>query len=104
LVQLEEDWFIVGFHQQVHKAREKACHDRHIIQNKIQVGDLVLLYDNKSMQHQGKFQVHLLGPYVIQHVTEEGVAQLETLNGEVLGGMVNGSRLKLYRDNRPPTK
>jgi hypothetical protein len=29
---------------------------------------------------------------VIQHVTEAGVAQLETLNGEVLGGMVNGSR------------
>jgi hypothetical protein len=30
LVQLEEDWFVAGFHQQVHKAREKAWHDRHI--------------------------------------------------------------------------
>jgi hypothetical protein len=38
---------------------------------------------------------------VIQHVTEAGVVQLETLNGEALGGMVNGSRLKLYRDGRP---
>jgi hypothetical protein len=37
---------------------------------------------------------------VIQHVTKTGVAQLETLNGEVLGGMVNGSRLKLYRDDQ----
>jgi hypothetical protein len=44
--------------------------------------------------------MHWLGPYVIQHVTETGVAQLETLNGEVFGGMVNGSRLKLYRDDR----
>jgi hypothetical protein len=38
---------------------------------------------------------------VIQHVMEVGVAYLETLNGESLGGMVNGSRLKLYREDRP---
>jgi hypothetical protein len=75
--------FVTGFHQQVQKAREKAWHDRHIKQKKFQVGDLVLLYDNKFMQHLGKFKMHWLGPYVIQHVTEIGVAQLETLNGEV---------------------
>jgi hypothetical protein len=67
------------------------------------VGDLVLLYDNKVTQHLGKFQLHWLGPYVIKHVMEVGVAQLETLDGEALGGMVNGIRLKLYRDGRPST-
>ena len=30
LVELEENKFVVGFHQQVHKEREKAYHDRHI--------------------------------------------------------------------------
>jgi hypothetical protein len=30
LVQLEEDRFVVGFHQQVQKAREKAWHDKDI--------------------------------------------------------------------------
>jgi hypothetical protein len=40
---------------------------------------------------------------VIQHVKER-VAWLETLNGEVFGGMVNGSRLKLYRDNQQSTQ
>jgi hypothetical protein len=35
--------------------------------------------------------MHSLGPYVI----EIGVSHLETLNGESLGRMVNGSRLKL---------
>jgi hypothetical protein len=55
------------------------------------VGDIELLYDSKFMQHSGNFQMHWLGPYVIQHVMEAGVAQLETLNGESLGGMVNGS-------------
>jgi hypothetical protein len=37
---------------------------------------------------------------VIQQLIETGVARLETLNGKVLEEMVNGSRLKLYRDNR----
>jgi hypothetical protein len=45
--------------------------------------------------------MHWLGPYVIKEVTKEGVAQLETLNGEVLRGLVNGSWLKLYREGRP---
>jgi hypothetical protein len=74
LVQLEEDRFVVGFHQQVQKEREKAWHDRHIKHKKFQVGDLVLIYDNKFMQHPWKFRMHWLGPYVIQHVTEIGVA------------------------------
>ena len=99
LVQLEEDHFITSFHKQVQKEREKAWHDRHIKKKKFQVGDLVLLYDIKFMQHPRKFRIHWLGPYVIQHVIETCVAQLETPNGEVLGGMVNGSQLKLYRDD-----
>ena len=100
LVQLEEDWFVTGFHQQVQKEREKAWHDRHIKQKKFQVGDLVLLHDNKFMQHPWKFRMHWLGPYVIQQLIETFDAQLETLNGEVLEGMVNGSWLKIYRDGQ----
>jgi len=34
LIPLEEDKFISGFHQQVQKARENACHDKHIQQKK----------------------------------------------------------------------
>jgi len=79
----------------VHKAREKAWHDRHIKHKKFQVGDLVLLYYNKFMQHLGKFRMHWLGPYVIKYMIEAGVVQLEKLNGEVLGQMVNGIRMKL---------
>jgi hypothetical protein len=35
---------------------------------------------------------------MIKYVIEAGVMHLETLNGEVLGGLVNGSWLKIYRD------
>jgi hypothetical protein len=48
--------------------------------------------------------MHWLVPYVIQHVTKTCVARLETLNGEVLEGMVNGSWLKLYKDDRQSMK
>ena len=63
LVGLEEDLFVVGFHQQVQKDREKAWHDRHIKSKAIKEGYLVLLYDNKFSWFPGKFCMHWLGPY-----------------------------------------
>jgi len=43
--------------------------------------------------------MHWLGPYMIRFVKKAGVVQLEKLDGEVTEGSVNGSRLKLYKDN-----
>jgi hypothetical protein len=61
----------------------------------------VLLYDNKFFQHPGKFRMNWLGPYEVKLVTDGGSVQLKYLGGIELKGMLNGSRLKLYRDNRP---
>jgi hypothetical protein len=72
LVALEEDHFVLGFHQQVQKVCEKAWHDRHIKHKKFQMGDLVFLYDSKFFKHLGKFQIHLLDPYMIRYVREVG--------------------------------
>jgi hypothetical protein len=102
LFELEEDKFMVGFHQQVHKEREKAYHDRHIKKKAFKQGDLLLIYDNKFMKHLGKLRTHWLGPYEVVYVMEGGVAQLNTLNGEWKEGLVNGNRLKLYYDNQFP--
>ena len=63
LLSLEEDRFIIGFHQKVQKARGKYWHDRHIKRNIFQIGDLVILYDSKFVKFQGKFKTHWLGPY-----------------------------------------
>jgi len=101
LVGLEEDRFIASFHQQVQKARKKAWHDRHIKHKKFQVGDLVLLYDSKFAKLPSKFCMHWLGPYQVKHVINGGDVQLAKLNGEVMPTLINGSRLKLYRDNPP---
>ena len=99
LLALEEDKFIVGFHQKVQKAGEKAWHDRHIKNKIFQIRDLVLLYDSKFIKFPGNFKTHWLGPYQIQQATEGGAVQLIQLNGELLPTWINGSRLKLYSDS-----
>jgi hypothetical protein len=71
------------------------------LRRKFKEGDMVLLYDSKYLQHPGKFRMHWLGPYEIKFVTDGGVVQLQDLTGKEIQGLVNGSRLKLYRDSRP---
>jgi transposase InsO family protein len=104
LVKLEEDKFILGFHQQVQKEREKAYHDKHIKKKVFKKGDLVLVYDSKFIKHHGKFRTHWLGPYEVAYVTEGGYVQLKTLNGEWKEGLVNERWLKLYYDNQLPRR
>jgi hypothetical protein len=102
LVKLEEHGFIAKFHQHVQKEREKAYQCRHIKKKAFKQGNLVLVYDSKLTKHPGKFRMHWLGPYEVAYVTEGGVAQLKTLNGEWKGGLVNESRLTLYYDHPLP--
>jgi hypothetical protein len=46
--------------------------------------------------------MHWLGPYEVKTVTDRGTVQLKDLEGTKLKGMINGSRLNLYKDSRPP--
>jgi hypothetical protein len=47
--------------------------------------------------------MHWLGPYEVKTVTDGGDVQLKDLGGTKIRGMINESRLKLYRDNRLPS-
>jgi hypothetical protein len=94
---MEEDRILVGFHQEVHKSRDKYLHDRHIKRKNFKEGDLVLVYDSKSFQHPGKLRMHWLGPYEVKTVIDGGDVQLKDLGGKELIGMINGGRLKLYK-------
>ena len=84
------------------KSREKAWHDRHIKKKQFQQGDLMLLYDIKFMKFPRKFKTHWKGPYIVQKVTDGGAVQLAKLNVELFPSMINGSRLKKYRDRPSP--
>jgi hypothetical protein len=55
---MEKERILAGFYQQVQKERDKAWHDRHIKKKTFKEGDLVLMYDNKSLQHPGKMRMH----------------------------------------------
>ena len=57
--------------------------------------------ESKFVKFPGKLCMHWLGPYQVKHVTSSGVVQLAKLNGEVFPTLVNGSKLKLYRDDPP---
>ena len=66
LIHLEEECFIVGFHQNVEKQRQKVWHDRHIKNKQFPVGGLVIMYDSKFFKHPGKLKTRCLGPYVVK--------------------------------------
>ena len=91
------------FHKQVQKVRDKAWHDCHIKRKMFKEGDLVLLYDSKALQHPRKLRMHWLGPYKVKDVIDGGYVQLKDIAGTYLRGMINGSRLKLYKDSQLPT-
>jgi hypothetical protein len=78
---MEEDRILAGFHQEVQKARDKAWHDRHIKRKIFMEGDLILVYDSKSLQHPGKLRMHWLGPYEVKTFRDRGVVHLKDLGG-----------------------
>jgi len=51
-----------------------------IKQRVFQEENMVLLYDSKFLKYLGKFWMHWLGPYVIQHITDGGTVQLKNLD------------------------
>lgn len=91
LAELEEQRFLVGFHQQLQKQCKKSWHDRHIKLHTFKVNDFVLLYNSKFDKFPGKFRIHWLGPYVIKEIIDGGAVQLVKSNGNHFLGKVNGS-------------
>jgi hypothetical protein len=71
-MEMEEEMILARFHQEVEKETDKSLHDRHIKRKIFKEGDLVLLYENKVLQHLGKFRMHWLGPYEVNNVTNGG--------------------------------
>jgi hypothetical protein len=62
---------------------------------------MVILYQIKYLQHLENLTMHWLGPYKINYFINGCFSQMQDLAGKEVQGLVNGSRLKLYRDSRP---
>ena len=52
------------------------------------------MYDSKFVKHQGKLQMHWLGPYLINSITSGGAVQLQYLYGVMMPKLVNCSMMK----------
>lgn len=95
LWQLDEQWFLVDFHQTVKKERQTVWHDKHI-KKSFSVEDRVLLYDSKYLKHPGKLQMHWHGLFYVAKVRNSGTVKLAQLDGILLPSWVNSARLKPY--------
>ena len=85
------------------KQRLKRWHDQLVSRKEFQKGQKVLLYDSKLHIFSGKLKSRWIGPFIIQQVYSNGVAEL--LNSNSTGSLkVNGQRVKPFvesfsRDN-----
>ena len=98
LIQMEDECFVAGFHQNTEKQRPKAWHDHHIRTKHFEFGGLFLLYDKKFLKYPWKLKTHWIGPYMIAYIIEVGAVKLHKLDGTPFIGMINGSHLKPYYD------
>jgi hypothetical protein len=74
--------------------RRKEDYDRKIPEDHgIREQGLVLLYDNRHKEFQGKLHTRWMGPYRICQIFPNGSLQLENLQGQWLDTRVNGSRV-----------
>ena len=92
----EMDEFLLNAYERadLYKERMKKYHDRRIIQQNFQKGDLVLLFNSRLKLFPGKLKSKWSGPFRISQVYSSGVVELENNDGGVF--KVNGQRVKLY--------
>ena len=62
------------------------------------VGDLALLYNSQVKGKLEKLDTEWMDPYVVEEIHTNGSVQLRTLQGIVFQKLVNGARLKRYRN------
>jgi hypothetical protein len=84
-----------------YRKKETNLDMTHIKKKSFKEGDLVLLYEKKYFQHPRKFRMHFLGPYEVKTITDWGFVQIKDLGGTKVEGIINDSRLKLYKGSRP---
>ncbi|XP_074311480.1 uncharacterized protein LOC141647254 [Silene latifolia] len=79
----------------IYKARTRAWHDNMISRRVFQLGEKVLLFQNRLRLFSGKLRSRWMGPYEVVKVFQHGAIEIKCLKtGKVL--KVNGHRLKHY--------
>ena len=98
LSKLEEHRLMAIQHQEVQKQQQKAWHDRNIKNKNLLVGDLALLYNSWVKCKRKEIHTEWMGPYIVEEIHTNGSVRLRMLQGIVFWKLVNGARLKRYRN------
>ncbi|XP_074291483.1 uncharacterized protein LOC141618285 [Silene latifolia] len=81
----------------IYKARTRASHDNMISRRVFQVGEKVLLFQNRLRLFSGKLRSIWMAPYEVVRVFPYGAIEIKCLkSGKVL--KVNSQRLKHYHE------
>ncbi|XP_059067877.1 uncharacterized protein LOC131858602 [Cryptomeria japonica] len=103
LNKLDEKRMMTQWATEAAQQRRKLWHDKHLKRMRFVPRQLVLKYNGRNEIKLGKFKVRWLGPYRVQEVAVNGAMKLWTLNGREVAGSINGSKLKLYHEQRRST-
>ena len=76
------------------QAKRKDSFDAKLSKDhRIQIGGMVLLYDNRHEEFPDKLHIRWMGPYKVTYIFQNGSLQFEDLQGNWLDMRVNGSRV-----------
>ena len=80
------------------QAKRKDDFDAKLLKDHgIQIGGMVLLYNNRHEEFPSKLHTRWMGPYKITYIFPNRSLQLEDLQGNWLDMRVNGSKVKQYQ-------
>nr|XP_016471422.1 PREDICTED: uncharacterized protein LOC107793559 [Nicotiana tabacum] len=95
LHELEEFRFQAFESARLYKELMKLMHDKHILDQNIKPGDLVLLYNSRLRLFPDKLKSRWSGPFRVVQLFLSGAVEIESEDGKNKF-TVNGQRLKHY--------
>ena len=98
LSKIEEHQLLAIQHQEIQKQQQKVWHDRNIKNKNMLLGDLTLLYNSRVKGKPKKLHTKWMGPYIVEEIHANGLVRLRTLQGIIFQKLVNGARLKQYKN------
>ncbi|KAL1544894.1 hypothetical protein AAHA92_21686 [Salvia divinorum] len=82
-----------------YKERTKLWHDKNLRTKELQVGQKVLLFQPRLKLMPGKLKYKWSGPYIITAIHSNGAVEISGSAPNSEPFIVNGHRLKIFRDN-----
>ncbi|XP_042029766.1 uncharacterized protein LOC121776642 [Salvia splendens] len=81
-----------------YKERTKMWHDKNLRKKELKVGHKVLLFQSRLKLMPGKLRSRWAGPYTIVAIRANGAIELRGSDPDSSSFLVNGHRVKPYRD------